>query len=61
MLTSLRADVFFLTFFNSAVVLKWNGQVMEPADMLYLHGKDPLVSEPNRYIITGDSGQVKIR
>ncbi|KAH7623959.1 hypothetical protein Ndes2526B_g01211 [Nannochloris sp. 'desiccata'] len=39
------------------VVLKWNGQVMEPADMLYLHGRDPLVSEPNRYIITGDSGQ----
>jgi hypothetical protein len=31
---------------------------MEPADMLYLHGRDPLVAEPNRYIITGDSGQV---
>ena len=35
--------------------------MMEPADMLYLHGRDPLVPEHNRYIITGDSGQVKFR
>ena len=39
------------------VILRWNGQVMEPSDMLYLHGRDPLVSEQNRCIITGDSGQ----
>jgi len=39
------------------VKLRWNGQVMEPADGLYIHGRDPLVPERNRYIITGDSGQ----
>lgn len=38
-------------------VLRWNGQVMEPADMLYLHGHNPLVPDGNDYIITGDSGQ----
>ncbi|PRW44524.1 oxidoreductase [Chlorella sorokiniana] len=38
-------------------VLKWNGQVMEPADMLYLHGRNPLVPDGSNYIITGDSGQ----
>lgn len=32
-------------------------QVMEPADMLYLHGKDPLKPGSHTYIITGDSGQ----
>ena len=31
---------------------------MEPADLLYLHGKDPLKPDTNTYIITGDSGQV---
>lgn len=79
-------------------VLRWNGQVMEPAgaraapppgeqlccawpsassrspclsslppitlcapgpDLLYLHGKNPLVGDGNNYIITGDSGQVR--
>ena len=40
------------------VILRWNGQVMEPADLLYLHGRDPLVADNhNRFIITGDSGQ----
>ncbi|KAL4858845.1 putative Rieske 2Fe-2S iron-sulfur protein YhfW [Chlorella vulgaris] len=40
-----------------ATVLRWNGQVMEPADMLWLHGLNPVVPDPNSYIITGDSGQ----
>ncbi|EFN55349.1 hypothetical protein CHLNCDRAFT_134365 [Chlorella variabilis] len=39
------------------LLLKWNGQVMEPADLLYLHGHNPLVPDGNSYIITGDSGQ----
>ncbi|GAB4819568.1 hypothetical protein N2152v2_006614 [Parachlorella kessleri] len=39
------------------VLFRWNGQVMEPADLLYLHGKDPLKPDSNTYIITGDSGQ----
>ncbi|PSC69844.1 oxidoreductase [Micractinium conductrix] len=39
------------------VLLRWNGQVMEPADLLYLHGRNPLVPDGNEYIITGDSGQ----
>ena len=31
---------------------------MEPADMLHLHGKDPLnPASHDTYIITGDSGQ----
>ncbi|KAL4423050.1 hypothetical protein ABPG77_002084 [Micractinium sp. CCAP 211/92] len=38
-------------------ILRWNGQVMEPADMLYLHGRNPLVPDGSEYIITGDSGQ----
>lgn len=38
-------------------IRRWNGQVMEPADMLYLHGKNPLDPDGHNYIITGDSGQ----
>eukprot|EP00887_Chlorella_sp_A99_P007470 scaffold2.g7470.t1 len=35
---------------------RWTA-VMEPADMLYLHGKNPLDPDGHNYIITGDSGQ----
>lgn len=35
------------------VVLRWSGQVMEPHDMLYLHGLDPFKPGTNTYIITG--------
>ena len=32
-------------------------QVLEPGDLLHLHGKDPLNPDKETYIITGDSGQ----
>jgi len=39
------------------VLFKWNGQVMEPADMLHIAGLDPLSAHGATYVITGDSGQ----